>query len=237
MVYGGLDGMITTFAVVTGVAGANLSPIVVMALGVANLIGDGLSMALGDYLGTKSELAFRKKEHDRELWEVRNNLEEEKQEMIDIYREQGMNEEDAKKVIEVLAQKRNEKAFVNIMMVEELGLFPPGVDEDAPHKSALVTFFSFALFGLVPLLPYLIAFIFQQDYDDKDVQNFLFVASIIMTFVFLFVLGVSKSKLTFQKWWKAGIETLCVGAIAAGASYLIGFLIGLITGNHEGTND
>lgn len=55
-VYGGLDGIITTYSVVMGVAGANLASIIVVALGVANLIGDGICMALGDYLSTKSEM-------------------------------------------------------------------------------------------------------------------------------------------------------------------------------------
>lgn len=72
-VYGGMDGLITTYSVVAGVAGSGLSPYVVIALGVANLIADGLSMSLGDYIGTKSEQEFARLERKREKWEVENN--------------------------------------------------------------------------------------------------------------------------------------------------------------------
>ncbi len=77
-VYGGMDGMITTYSVVMGVFGANLKLGVVLALGVANLIGDGLSMSFGDYLSTKSEQEYMKKEEAREAWEVKNDPEGEK---------------------------------------------------------------------------------------------------------------------------------------------------------------
>lgn len=68
-----------------GVAGADLSTIVVLALGMANMIGDGVCMALGDYLSTKSEMQFQKKERMREEWEVENCPEEEKEELVEIY--------------------------------------------------------------------------------------------------------------------------------------------------------
>lgn len=54
-VFGGLDGIITTYSVVIGVFGAKLQVGVVLALGIANLIADGLSMSLGDFISTKSE--------------------------------------------------------------------------------------------------------------------------------------------------------------------------------------
>ena len=76
--YGGLDGIITTFAVVAGVAGASLSSGVVLILGFANLIADGLSMAIGDYLSTKAENEYNKAERAREKWEVENYPEGEK---------------------------------------------------------------------------------------------------------------------------------------------------------------
>jgi len=83
-VYGGLDGIVTTFAVVAGVAGANLSASVVLILGVANLIADGISMAFGDFLSTKAENEYMSAERARETWETRNYPEGEKREMVDV---------------------------------------------------------------------------------------------------------------------------------------------------------
>lgn len=119
-VYGGLDGIVTTFAVVAGVAGANLSASVVLILGVANLIADGISMAFGDYLSTKAEKEYMAAERGRETWETRNYPEGEKREMIEIYMAKGIPEADAKTVVEALS--KHEKSWIDIMMVEELGL-------------------------------------------------------------------------------------------------------------------
>ncbi len=58
-VYGANDGIVTTFAVVAGVAGAQLSPNIVLILGIANMVADGLSMAVGDFLGERSEHRLR----------------------------------------------------------------------------------------------------------------------------------------------------------------------------------
>ena len=58
-IYGGIDGAVTTFAVVAGVAGVDLAATVVIILGVANLIADGFSMAVGNYVATRAELQER----------------------------------------------------------------------------------------------------------------------------------------------------------------------------------
>ena len=80
IVYGGLDGIITTFAVVAGVAGASLAAGIVLILGFANLLADGLSMAIGDFLSTKAENEYNTSERQREAWEVEHYPEGEKQE-------------------------------------------------------------------------------------------------------------------------------------------------------------
>ena len=130
--------------------------------------------------------------------------------MYELYRQKGVSREDSKLICDVLAKYK--EAWVDIMMVEELGLIP---DDENPLKNALVTFFSFAFFGLMPL----IAFIYGEAAKDA---NGLFEASTVITGVFLFLLGVIKSRFTYISWVKSGIETLLVGAIAAAASYLVG---------------
>jgi vacuolar iron transporter family protein len=66
IVYGGVDGTITTFAVVSSVVGASLPPYIILILGFANLLADGVSMAAGDFLSTRAEYAYEKGQHGGE---------------------------------------------------------------------------------------------------------------------------------------------------------------------------
>lgn len=214
-VYGGLDGIITTFAVVAGVAGAHLSSGVILVLGAANLIADGISMAFGDYLSTKAEREFMATERAREAWEAHNYPEGEKQEMIEIYMAKGIPEADAKTVVETLS--KHKKSWIDIMMVEELGLVEKF---ESPLKNALVTFASFVFFGSIPVLIYLIA---------RFVPFFAartFLADCVITGITLFVLGTLKTYFTRQHWFRAGLEMLLLGGIAAVSAYFVGTLLG-----------
>ena len=99
LVFGGLDGTITTFAVVAASKGGSLSANVVLLMGFANLVADGLNMGFGDYLSSKAELD-RKDGKKREKWELENYPEGEKKEMIELYMARGVSEDDATLVIE-----------------------------------------------------------------------------------------------------------------------------------------
>jgi vacuolar iron transporter family protein len=213
IIYGGLDGTITTFAVVAGVAGANLSSGITLIMGFANLIGDGISMAIGDYLSTKSEQEYQKKERERETWELENYPEGEKTEMQQIYEEKGLLKSDAQKVVG--AMSTNKKAFVDIMMVEELSIFE---SKENPLKNALATFISFITFGFVPLLIFVLGTLF-------GFQGAFFLFASILTGLTLFSLGALKTKFTGRNWFTSGLEMLLVGSLAACAAYVIGFLL------------
>ena len=93
LVYGATDGAVTTFAVVAGVVGAALSPSIILILGFSNLFADGFSMAVGNYLGSKSQKEYIEKERRREEWEIDNLVEQEKQEIKDIYTKKGFTAE------------------------------------------------------------------------------------------------------------------------------------------------
>lgn len=213
LIYGGLDGIITTFAVVAGVAGAALSPGVVLIMGFANLVGDGISMAIGDYLSTKAEMEFQSAEKQREAWEVENYPEGEKKELIELYMAKGLQKDDAKTVTEIIS--KNKKTWVDIMMVEELGILE---QEESPIKNALVTFASFIVFGFIPILTYVISKLIPSLNIDT------FFLSIILTSMTLFILGALKVKVTGKNWAKSGLEMLLVGGLAAGAAYAMGVL-------------
>ena len=214
-VYGGLDGIVTTFAVVAGVAGANLSSGVVLILGVANLIADGISMAFGDYLSTKAENEYAAAERVRETWEVKNYPEGEKKEMIELYMDKGIAETDAKIAVDALS--KYEKPWVDIMMVEELGLIE---SPESPLKNALVTFGSFVFFGAIPVLIYAIArFI-------PFLAAHTFATACAVTAITLFALGTLKIYFTRENWYRAGLEMLLLGGLAAAAAYVVGIMLG-----------
>ena len=214
MVYGGLDGIITTFAVVSGVAGANLGANIVMILGVANLLADGLSMAIGAYLSEKSEKEYYNNERRRESWEVENYPEGERLELKEIYRSQGYPDDDVTKLVEIKTADR--KRWVDTMMVEELGLL---ADDKKPLTGSLVTFASFVIAGSLPLLSYLVKLFVDIP------NNIAFWISIGLSGVALFALGAAKVKVTGLKPVRSGLEMLIVGGLAAGVAYGVGVLL------------
>jgi VIT1/CCC1 family predicted Fe2+/Mn2+ transporter len=112
-VYGATDGAVTIFAVVAGVIGASLSPSIVLILGFANLFADGFSMAIGNYLGTKARAEYIEKQRKREEWEIDNLVDQEKQEIRDIYKNKGFKEELLGEIVRVITSKR--KTWVDTM--------------------------------------------------------------------------------------------------------------------------
>ncbi|MBI2133068.1 VIT1/CCC1 transporter family protein [Candidatus Woesearchaeota archaeon] len=210
-VYGGLDGIITTFAVVAGVAGASLSSGIVLILGFANLIADGLSMAIGDYLSSKSEQEFQGAERAREEWEVDNYPEGERKELAELYQSKGLGKADASKIAALLS--KNRKVWVDVMMAEELGIVESYA---SPSKGAIITFFSFAGFGIIPLVSFIFLPVFRG--------NPFLVAS-LLTAASLFFLGALRVRFTSRNWFVSGFEMLAVGGIAAFAAYAIGFFV------------
>lgn len=212
LIYGGLDGVITTFAVVAGVAGAALEARVVLILGFANLVADGLSMAIGDFLSTKAENEYFQAEKQRELWEVQHFIDGEKKEMVELYTDKGITIEDANIIVNTLSKYK--EAFVDVMMAEELGMVE---DSESPFKNALVTFVSFLTFGFVPLSIYIIT-----QFTSKTLGNFEI--AIIFTAITLFILGALKTRFSNVSWIRGGFEMLLVGGIAAFAAYGIGVL-------------
>lgn len=108
--FGGLDGIITTFSTIASVAGGALPVEVVITLGFANLIADGISMGVGDGLSSKAEYDFIMSERKREVWEFDNHPEGEIEEMVEILREKGFEEGDAREIIETMATQEHKGA-------------------------------------------------------------------------------------------------------------------------------
>lgn len=115
-VYGAIDGAVTTFAIMTGVIGASLSPSIIVILGFANLLADGFSMAIGNYLAIKTQNEFIQRERKREEWEIDNRIDEEKQEIRDIYSKKGFKEDLLEEIVRIITSRR--KVWIDTMMRE-----------------------------------------------------------------------------------------------------------------------
>eukprot|EP01016_Furgasonia_blochmanni_P054938 TRINITY_DN9116_c0_g1_i1.p1 TRINITY_DN9116_c0_g1~~TRINITY_DN9116_c0_g1_i1.p1 ORF type:complete len:354 (-),score=79.24 TRINITY_DN9116_c0_g1_i1:195-1256(-) len=213
LVYGGLDGILTVFTAVTGSEGASLSLGLVLIFGISTLGADAIAMAVGDYLGSRSEYEFNCSERRREEWEMENNPEGEILEMQELYVERGMDAEDAKVFCNTLA--KYPKVWLDIMMVEELGILE---GEDDSLRNGIVTFFSFAFFGSIPLVAYVVAYIIEW-------KGNLFLVSCILTGLTMVLLGVVKSFVAHISIYRAVIETVVVGVVAAVAGYFVGWEI------------
>ncbi|WP_299425225.1 VIT1/CCC1 transporter family protein [uncultured Shimia sp.] len=207
VVYGGIDGSVTTFAIVAGVAGAGLSPFVIVALGIANVLADGFSMAAGNFLGTKAELDDAKRLRAVEKQHLSEHPQGERREIREILRLKGLDGEVLEAATDAIVV--NEEAAVQLMLEGEYGL--AGVDPH-PHRAAIATFLAFLIAGLIPLLPFLFG------------VPEAFRVSAVLTCATFFCIGAMKAKWSLDPWWRSGLETLAIGGVAAAIAYGVGSL-------------
>jgi vacuolar iron transporter family protein len=214
MVYGGLDGIITTFAVVSGVAGADLGANVILILGIGNLLADGFSMGTGDYLSTKSEREYYDREARRQKWEIDTFPDGQRAELRAQYLAHGYDEDEADRLVAI--QTRHPSRWVNAMMIEELGMLK---EDSNPLRNALATFVSFIVAGSLPLLVYLVGLTTPIE------QGTAFRISVVLSALALFGLGAAKVFVTRLRPVRSGLEMLIVGGFAAAVAYVIGTLL------------
>lgn len=216
MVYGANDGIITTFAVVAGVAGAGLDPVTVIILGLANLFADGFSMASSDFLSTRSQEAYQQEERKIEEFEIEHWPQDEKEEVREIYRKKGFTGKTLETITDHVTSDK--KLWVDEMMVGELGILP--TEKYTPIKDAVVTFFSFVIAGAMPLVPY----IFGMSED----RRFFWAA--VFGLGTLFLIGSLRTYVTGRKWFWNGLEMFIIGGLAASVAYGVGHLLKSIVG-------
>lgn len=213
-IYGAIDGAVTTFAVVSSVAGAGLSSGIVIILGLANLLADGFSMASGNFLGTRAENQAARRARREEEEEIETHPEGEREEIRQIYASKGLEGETLEEVVGVITS--NKKQWVDVMMQEEHGLLAA---RPSPVKAAFATFGAFQLIGAIPLLAYIVNLINPEMVSDP------FLPACIFTGIAFFTVGALKSRFVDQHWALAGAETLGVGTLAAVIAYAIGVLL------------
>jgi VIT1/CCC1 family predicted Fe2+/Mn2+ transporter len=207
-IYGGIDGAVTTFAVVSGVVGAELSTAVILVLGAANLIADGFSMAASNFTGTRAEREEHKRLEAIEWRHISENPEGEREEIRQIYALKGLEGAALQHVVKTITSDRN--LWVRTMLTEEYGL-PSSVR--SPLLAALSTFSAFLVCGFVPILP----FVFDFPHP--------FLNASVLTGAVFAAIGCFKSRWSVTSWWKSGVETLAIGAAAAALAYLAGYLL------------
>ena len=218
MVYGGNDGIVTTFAIVAGFAGAQaegvaqIGAIAVLVFGLANLFADAVSMGLGEFLSTRSQKDLYEKQRKFVYEELKHHPQQEYAELIQMMTERGLDVPSAIKIADELM--KSPELVADLMMNYELEMHD--MRKVSPALDGLVTFLSFVAFGVIPLVPYLLLPPTQE----------AFYLSVFTTFMALVGLGL-------LRWWSTRERVIrCVGEtiLVGGACALVAFTVGAIVG-------
>ncbi len=208
IVYGANDGIVTTFAVVSGVTGAELSSSLIVILGFANVLADAVSMGLGNYLSGKSRKDNYQRLLKEELREMKEIPEIEREEIREIFETKGFTGADLDRATDIITS--DTKVWADTMMREEHGMAP---DEDgSPALHAVMTFLSFILFGSIPIVPYLLPL----------ANTSRFIVTIISTVIALLTVGFLRSWVTRERLIRGPLEILSVGLACACVAYVVG---------------
>ncbi|MCA0230323.1 MAG: VIT1/CCC1 transporter family protein [Bacteroidetes bacterium] len=205
IVIGMSDGLTVPFALAAGLSGAVDSNALVVTAGIAEIVAGSIAMGLGGFLAGQTEVEHYDAEQKREYWEIENLRQREIEETKEIFAEMGLSPELQEKVTQEIAKDKHK--WVEFMMKYELGLEKP--DPNQARKSALTIGISYAIGGMVPLLPY---FITSTPFEGL-------IWSAVTTLICLFIFGYFKSKATGQHPWLGAVKVTLIGAVAAAAAF------------------
>ena len=223
IVFGGLDGIMTTFAIITAAAGVGADYKTILILGLSNKIADAFAMGFGEFVGGMAEIDYAVAERAREEWEVENCFDSEVEEMVGIYVNRGIEEADARRMVAIIS--KDPKTFVDFMMVDELQLMVDTEDVWAPVKQGCVMFLSFAGFGIIPLCAYFSG-------KGKGTDAVFFVAIGLTAFA-LTILGALKGYLAEISMLKSAAMMIANGVVAGIVSYTVGLAVHDFLGGGE----
>jgi len=214
MIFGANDGLVSTLAFVAGVVGAITNPSIVLLAGVAELFAGTISMAVGSYQSSKSELEVLERESQRKKAKKGETPEEEREELIRFYEAEGFKRGETEAIVDRVAKES--EVPLQTSDLEELGLAPEELGN--PVKAGVLCGVSFGLAALVPILPFVLSI---------GVWDAL-MASVIGTVATLFGVGAMKTIFSRKNWVRSGLEMMCIGASAAAITYVIGTLFSMI---------
>ncbi|WOX04142.1 VIT1/CCC1 transporter family protein [Microbulbifer pacificus] len=211
LVLGAIDGCITTFAIVSGAFGAGFSPLVVLVMGVANLLADGVSMAVSNYEAVNAQQRFAEHARRTEEQHIRLVPEGEREEIRQIFAGKGFSGENLEHIVDTVTADRT--LWVDTMLSEEYGL---SLIDPNPLASAWWTFVAFVLVGLIPLLPF---FFNGENFTQK------FAISTALAGLVFFSIGLLKGWVFQSSLLRAGLGTFLLGSTAAGIAFAVGYLL------------
>jgi predicted membrane protein (TIGR00267 family) len=214
MIFGANDGLVSTLAFVAGVVGAITNPSIILLSGVAELFAGTISMAVGSYQSSKSELEVLEREGNRKKVKKGKTPEEEREELIKFYEAEGFKRGEADAIVDRIAKEKEQPLQVEAL--EKLGLAPEELGK--PIKAGVLCGVSFGLAAMVPILPFALPI---------DIWDAI-IASVIGTVATLFGVGAMKTIFSRRNWVRSGLEMMAIGASAAAITYLIGTLFSMI---------
>jgi VIT1/CCC1 family predicted Fe2+/Mn2+ transporter len=214
MIFGANDGLVSTLAFVAGVVGAITNPSIVLLSGVAELFAGTISMAVGSYQSSKSELEVLEREGQRKKVKKGKTPEEEREELIKFYEAEGFKRGEAEAIVDRVIKEK--ELPLQATTIEQLGLAPEELGN--PVKAGVLCGVSFGLAALVPIIP------FALPIGIWDAM----IASVIGTVATLFGVGAMKTIFSRRNWVRSGLEMMGIGASAAAITYLIGTLFSMI---------
>jgi vacuolar iron transporter family protein len=209
-VFGAMDGLVTNISLIAGVGGGGVAPRNIVLTGVAGLVAGAISMGLGEYTSVRTQNEQVAAEVAKERRELERFPQAEADELVARWTGRGLPADLARQVADVL--KHNPDQALRVHVQEELGVVPD--EQPRPWTAAISSFTCFSIGALVPLLPYLVG------------ATLLWI-SLAAGGLGLFIAGALVSLFTRRSWWGGGTRQLLLGAAAAGATYLIGRLIGV----------
>lgn len=210
-VLGGIDGCVTTFAVVSGALGAGFSASVALILGFANLMADGFSMAVSNYESIKAQQDFTESVRLNEQEHIEKIPAGEEEEIRQIFHKKGFTGKVLETIVSTIINDKN--LWIETMLTEEHGL---QINTLSPIKSAAVTFSAFIFVGTIPLIPFLL--------PELNMQTQFLISACLAGFMF-FLIGAMKSFVFDKPVFLSGLKTFLTGSIAASLAFITGYLL------------
>jgi VIT1/CCC1 family predicted Fe2+/Mn2+ transporter len=211
-VFGAMDGLVSNIALIAGVGGAGVAARTVLLTGTAGLVAGAISMALGEYTSVRTQGEQVAAELAKERRELERNPEEEIAELAQAWIARGLAPELAHEVARAVHATPEEALRLHAR--EELGVDPE--EQPSPWTAAISSFVCFAVGAFTPLVPYVFG-------------STVLWPALVAGGAGLFAAGALFARFTRMSWWLAGSRQLLLGGAAAGATYLIGGLIGAAT--------